>query len=95
MLITNKGEILTLKMFILPFFFKGTNKEETTYDFKFLLHLFHKTTSTFKVTWELTPGRMLLTPFLLGPPPRGWWRHLHHLWGQLFHLFITAKARNH
>ena len=68
MLITNEGEILTLKLFLFPFPFKGTKMEETTHN----LHLFtKKTTFTFKSDGYLLPGRMLPSRFLFGPPPRG------------------------
>ena len=54
MLITNKGEILTLELSLLPFLFKGTKMEETTDN----LHLSTHTQKNYfylQVTWVLTP----------------------------------------
>ena len=100
MLTTKKGEILTLKFSVGPFLFKGTKMEKTTQDLQK-----KKKSFTFKSHGYLLPGGMLPPCFLFWPPPRRWWRHLHHLrrGGRYLHhlqrgfhddgLFITTTAR--
>ena len=106
MLITNMGGIPTLVMLPLPLPIKGTKKEKTTCNFKFLHISSHRITlpPKHKGTYSLVGCHLPL--FCSGPllgvveaPPPPWerGRHLHHLWRQtdLDRFFITTKARNH
>ena len=83
--------MLTLMLFLLPFFLKCTMTEWKTCN---LCTLPITITFTSIIYRYLLPGGMLLGHL---DPSLGWRRHLHHLWQGLNHhwFFITTKARNH